>query len=175
MILQALIDQLKQRFQHEKRTGPRGGSRAFEKFIEDLQGLADALDLHLELQAVDRDKSAINTLQAYRNNPPAAYDLKLKFYLPADLEDRLQARLEEAGIKTVDEEELLPSVLIPSRPGGLSPADIRKARQKAGWKQAVLADKVGVSQKDVSLWESAKKPLPKKREDRLLELLGGYL
>lgn len=165
---------------YEKRTGPGGGKQAFKTFVEDLRGLVESVELRLELGTGTGgplwDQEALRTLESYGRNPPGAYDLKLKLYLPADLEERLRERLEEAGIDAVDESEAGgASILTPSRPGGLTPAEVRMARLKAEWKQEDLAVKVGVSRVMVAYWENAKKPIPPDREARLREVLADYL
>ena len=141
----------------------------------DLEALADnnAIGLQIEIQGHPRDP--LQVLQSYRGNPQEVYRLTVKKYLPADLEKRLRERLEEAGIYTTDEPAEASSVVTPTRPGGLTPADIRQARKTADWTQAELAAKVGVSQKELSLWERAKKPIPAQREKKLRGVLGDYL
>ena len=173
---------------HLLRTGPRGGVQAFTGFLEALRFLSshDTLNVKVELRPPRKrgethfqkskwNGDALAVLGSYGDNPPAVYDLKLIPYLPEDLEDRLRKRLSEDGIDGVDEDEAGASVFTPSVPGGLSPADIRGARKRAGWEQAELASKVGVSRVAVSYWENAKKPVPKDRVARLREVLGPYL
>ncbi|MFP6626066.1 MAG: helix-turn-helix domain-containing protein [Deltaproteobacteria bacterium] len=148
---------------------------AFREYLEDLEALADndTIGLQIEIQGHPRDP--LQVLQSYRGNPQEVYRLTVKKYLPADLEKRLRERLEEAGIYTTDEPAEASSVVTPTRPGGLTPADIRQARKTADWTQAELAAKVGVSQKELSLWERAKKPIPAQREKKLRGVLGDYL
>ena len=97
----------------------------------------------------------------------------MKKYLPADLEIRLKEQLEAAGI--FEGEHQANSVVTPFRPGGLTPADIRMGRKAAGWTQAELAAKVGISHKQVSLWERAKDPIPAEREKKLRIVLREFL
>jgi len=163
---------------YERRTGPGGGVVAFAAFVQDLEALESAIGLRLELPRSGDplpNNPALETLKTYRSAPANVYGLILKAYLPADLEDNLREHLAEAGVPTVDGGGTVLSVLQPSRPGGLTPEEVRRARKRAGWKQAELAKRVGVSQKVVSLWESAKKPIPAARETRLREVFGEHL
>jgi DNA-binding transcriptional regulator YiaG len=170
------------------RTGPGGGVQALSAFLVALRFLTghDTLSVRIELRPPRKrsgkhaqgdkwNEEALAHLEDYRDNPPAVYDLKLVPYLPEDLENRLRERLREAGIDAIDEDEAGPSVLTPSAPGGLSPADIRGARKRAGWKQDELAAKLGVTKMSISYWETAKKPLPKEQEAKLREVLGPFL
>lgn len=99
----------------------------------------------------------------------------LRKYLPTDLEDRIRERLNQSGIDALDETEATVSVLAPSRPGGLAPVDIRRARKAAGWTQAELARRLGVDRSLLARWESAAKPIPVEREARIIELLRVHL
>ncbi len=173
---------------HLLRTGPRGGVQAFAGFLKALRFLSshDTLNVRVELRPPRKrgetpfqkstwNEEALAVLESYKDNPPTVYDLKLVPYLPEDLEDRLRNRLSEDGIEGVDEDEAGTSVFTPPVHGGLSPADIRRARKLAGWEQAELAAKVGVSRVIVSYWENAKKPVPRDRMARLQEVLEPYL
>lgn len=167
--------------EYQKRPGPGGGRDAFRAFLEDLRGLVEALGLKLTLEDTvrrsgrrnllrwsKRGQEALESLEAARRNPSAAYDWKLKLYLPADLEKRLRERLDEAGIDAVDEGEGLET-------DRLLPVDLRTARMRAGLTQAELAAKVGVPQPHISAWESEKKPIPPEREARLRKILAAHL
>lgn len=167
--------------EYQKRPGPGGGQDAFQAFLEDLRGLVGALDLQLKLEDTvrrsgrrnrlrwrKRGEEALEALETARHNPAAAYDWKLKLYLPADLEERLRERLDEAGIDAVDEDE-------GPETDRLQPVDLQIARRRAGLKQAELAERVGVARPLVSAWESGKKPIPPEREVRLREILSGHL
>lgn len=163
---------------YEKRTGPGGGASAFHAFVKDLDGLTDTLVLYLELGPVGgrtlRSTDALRALYSYTRNPPSAYNLKLKLYLPADREDRLRARLKKAGIEDAAD-TVGPHVFTPTRPGGIAPKDLHIARLQAKWTQAELAAKVGVSQAVVAYWETAKRPIPPDREAALREVLADHL
>ncbi len=161
---------------YERRTGPQGGAGAFKAFVEDLQELGGDIGLMVDLSG-QRGADAIATLKAYQSNPAHAYDLPLKAYLPQDLEARLRESLHEAGIEALDEGEggARHKLTTATREGGLSPADIRVARTMAGWKQADLAQRLGVSQTLVSYWENGKKAIPEEGERALLALLAPHL
>ncbi len=85
--------------------------------------------------------------------------------------------LHAAGIEAVDEVEVVArhKLTTATREGGLSPADIRVARTRAGWKQADLAQRLGVDGSLVSYWESGKKPVPEGREKAIRALLAPHL
>jgi DNA-binding transcriptional regulator YiaG len=173
---------------HLLRSGPRGGVKAFALFTQSLRSLClhGTLSVQVELRLSRRreetspgeskwNEDALALLESYRDNPRAVYGLKLIPYLPEDLEDRLRKRLLEDGIEAVDEAEAGASVFAPPAKGVLAPADIRGARKRAGWGQAELAAKVGVSRVAISCWESGKKSIPKGRMGRLREVLAQYL
>lgn len=154
---------------YEKRPGPRGGARAFSDFLADLEGLVSPpVGLRIRLEG-RQDGTALDTLKAYRRNPPAAYDLKLRLFLPADLETRLRELLEGAGIDNPDEDTA------PLKTGRLDPLDLRLARTRAGLKQGELAERLGVDQALVSRWETGQKPIPPEQEAKLREVLKDHL
>jgi len=151
------------------------------EFAGDLAALARTIGLRIELHQPGlrgapgprRDGDAVEVIRSCRAR--AARDLALKLYLPADLEERLRARLARAGIDAVDEAPPRRSILAPARPGDLAPVDIRIARRRAGWTQRELARRVGVSQKTVSRWENGQKPLTRRRSAQLSRLLEPHL
>jgi len=157
----------------EKRRGRGGGRQAYRAFLECLRTFRgeNGIELRLELAAGSKwDEKAMAVLEGYKSSPGAAAKLILKPYLPADLETRLRDRLSEAGIDAEDEEQER-SILTPSSPGGLAPADVRVARLRAKWTQKDLARKLGVAQAAISIWETRKKPIPRKYHPLLRELL----
>ena len=161
---------------YEKRRGPGGGTRAYQEFVEDLKGLVDSLGLQLRTKNRQKDTAEVlKAMEGFKENPAAGYDIVLLAFLPADLEKRLRERLAEAGIDAVDEDEFLPPLLRKDHPDGLSPMELRTARKQAGWTQAQLAEKIGVSRPNIAYWESARKPIPAERMALLLEVLKPYL
>lgn len=162
-----------QKANYELRKGPGGGLQAFGDYLADLEALmGEAIGLWIEIQGHPQDHP-LRVLQSYRDNRKVASRLLVKKYLPADLEIRLKEQLEAAGI--FEGEHQANSVVTPSRPGGLTPADIRMGRKAAGWTQAELAAKVGISHKQVSLWERAKDPIPAEQEKKLQIVLREFL
>jgi len=149
------------------------GHRSLRAFLADLTALQRSLDLRLELRASGRqstgnsvwDGEALTVLEAYGRTPGLAGDFRLKIYLPVDLETQLRARLAAVGIEAVDDGEERASLLQPR--GGPSPADLRLARQHAGWTQSELARRLGVTKVTISQWECGKKPIPATRLPRL--------
>jgi DNA-binding transcriptional regulator YiaG len=147
--------------------------RGLQAFLTDLKALQRTLDLRLELRATGRqsagkaawDSEALAVLEAYGRTPALAGDFRLKIFLPVDLETQLRARLAAVGIEAVDDGEERASLLQPL--GGLSPADLRLARQGAGWTQSELARRLGVTKVTISQWECGKKPIPATRLPRL--------
>ena len=85
----------------------------------------------------------------------AVREFNLKIYLPADLEDNLEKRL----APHFDENKAVDPVVLMS------------ARTRARLTQAELAVKVGVSQKQVSMWESGNAAIPFEKQVLLSELL----
>lgn len=168
---------------YEVRRGRGGGAPAFGDFLDDLEALSDPKQLGVVPELVlsksplrtIRGADALAYLDAYRDHPSAVYDLMLRLYLPANVEDILRERLAEHGIDAVDEGEEPLTVLSPAEEGGPAPADFRVARQRAGWTQADLAAKLGVSREVVVAWERAKRPIPADRVVQLQEVLADYL
>lgn len=56
--------------------------------------------------------------------------------------------------------ELLREALAATKPAG---AVMRALRERAGWKQAELAERIGATQREVSEWERGAKPVPAER------------
>jgi DNA-binding transcriptional regulator YiaG len=167
-----------------KRRSEGGVGQCFADFVRDLRALLEAIGLRIELKRPPRtgdeppasparaDREALTALEGYLGKPSEAYSLRLRLFLPMDREDRLRRRLAEAGIDAIDEEEEDSfSVISPQSSDGLSAADVRKARVDLDWKQTDLARAVGVSQKEISMWESAKKAIPRDRIAQLREIL----
>jgi len=161
---------------YKRRTGPGGGVQAYRDFLKDLRVLFKDLGLRLKIMGSKSgtalDQEALTTLTTFKSDPPKGYGLKLKVYLPENTEDHLRDLLKEADIDTID--EYGGDILSPSRPGGLTPAQVRVARAKAGWTQGELAEKIGVSQMTISRWENAEKPIPAERDTQLREVLKDY-
>jgi DNA-binding transcriptional regulator YiaG len=168
-----------------KRRSEGGVGQCFADLVRDLGALLEAIGLRMELKSPPRrdeeepqtlprtDRDALAALEGYLTKPSEAYSLRLRLFLPVDREDRLRLRLAEAGIDAIDEEEADSfSLITPQAGDGLSAADVRVARVNLGWKQTDLARVVGVSQKEISLWESAKKPIPRDRITQLRTILG---
>jgi DNA-binding transcriptional regulator YiaG len=120
------------------------------------------------------DDDALAVLQAYRRTPALAGALRLRVYLPANLESQLRARLAAVGIEAVDDGEDGASLLQAPAPRHVAPAALRLARQRAGWTQAALARRIGVTAMTVSLWERGRKSIPRSRAAAFRRIFAAY-
>lgn len=161
---------------------PKKGREGLRLFVEDLEALAESIGLRFVVRNLEkrqvRDAHAVAVLRSYASSTdPEWRGFNLQAFLPADWEASIRARLLEVhGIATTDTEPPRKGdKFSPRRPGGIAPLALRIARQKAGWKQSDLAEKLGVSQATVANWERGKKPIPRDREQSLREVLDGFL
>ena len=151
-------------------------SKRLQLWVENVRKLCAEIGLQIRFRKGTGDTGhVLGVLEQYRRTPELGSDAVVQIFLPHDLERQIRDRLAEAGIDAIDEGEALDTILTPSQPHGLSPADIRLARTKAGWKQADLAEKAGVSKMMISHWETGKKPVPPERVHQLTRILASYL
>lgn len=165
---------------YARRPGRGGGTKALADFVGDLAALCDPSGLAVVPELVVGGnggepvlrEDALGYLRRYLNNPRAVYDAVLRLYLPADFEDDLRAKLEAAGVGAAADP---PRTRVTPTATGHSPSDFRAARMRAGWTQAELADRLGVTRLVVNQWENATRPIPEERAAQLEELLRDYL
>ena len=146
--------------------------KRLQLWVESVRKLHDVIGLQARFSKRPGDTTQVlGILEQYNRTPELGYDAVVQFFLPQDLERQVRDRLAEAGIDAIDENEALGTILTPSQSSGLSPADIRAARTEAGWTQAELAAKIGVSRPMITYWETGQKPVPEDRMDLLREIL----
>lgn len=143
----------------------------YQSFLEDLGELCRALNLKIELKGSPQldSETVLTHLDLIKEQLPIVLGLLLKIYIPRNYEEILAAKLEEIGI----EEEIKQEELKPKEE--LTPLNLIKARKRAKWTQADLAQKLGVSQSMVAYWESQKKLIPKEKQTQIKEFLAQYL
>lgn len=147
------------------------GAKGYREIILYLKALHKELGLRVRVGAESWTTSeALDKLETGVNSPSIAGTI-LKMYLPVDMEHKLADQLLDAGIDSISRPDTTPPALRPMWPKGPTPGELREARKKAGLKQGDLAQKIGVAQQSVSLWERGEVKPPKDKRAELTKIL----